>query len=108
MNRKEVKKYMGKYIVIDLFGSNSTPAGKLIDLRNGCAILGPFSRGEWDADKGLVRSLIDDSMPVVIKSIMVITPSTEEDLQNYCRYTNKSSGISEGEEGQAGFHSRSK
>ncbi|HLD37718.1 MAG TPA: hypothetical protein VJA86_03965 [Candidatus Nanoarchaeia archaeon] len=80
----------GKYTIF--YTSSRSFSGMLKDIEDGWLLLHPFQGFGYDAEKGLIKKLVDDEhgpMKVRINDVTGIEPVTREDMIAYCEYSNK-------------------
>ena len=80
----------GKYTIF--YTSNRSFSGMLKDIEDGWLLLHPFQGFGYDAEKGLIKKLVEDKhdpVKVRINDVVGIEPTTREDIIAYCEYSNK-------------------
>ncbi|MDP2628605.1 MAG: hypothetical protein Q8P15_01760 [Nanoarchaeota archaeon] len=86
--KDELEEYIGQYVI--LFPQHSaTFSGRLIEIRNGYAILQPHQAAEYDEEKGPIRKMINKRTKILTAAVIGIEPTTRKSLENYCKYENK-------------------
>ncbi|MBI2124209.1 hypothetical protein HYT92_00285 [Candidatus Pacearchaeota archaeon] len=78
-----IEKYAIFYTTSRSFG------GMLKGIEDGWLVLQPFQGVVYDVEKGLIRKIINEPMKIRKDDIIGIEPTTEQDLRNYCEYSNK-------------------
>jgi hypothetical protein len=81
--------YIGQFVMIYPISRNEIFNGRLIDVKDGLAILNPFQGSEVTGEGKLIRKLIPKNSKVNIIGVVAIEPTTEENLVNYCNARNK-------------------
>ncbi|MFA5071712.1 MAG: hypothetical protein WC511_05130 [Candidatus Pacearchaeota archaeon] len=90
MTRKEnfYDEYIGKFVVIYPASGNNNFVGKLNSVRDGYAILNPFSGSEYKDGK-LVRKLIYENSKVLISPCTAIEPTNEVNIAGFFKNINE-------------------
>jgi len=83
--------YLGKWVVIRVPGIQPSYAGKMIDIKAGeYAVLSPFQDGHFDVKQGFIHEMSNERTIVPLVG-SPIEPTTQENIENYCKYQNKKS-----------------
>ena len=91
--------YIGEYIVITS-QSGSNTSGRLVEVKEGYAVLNPFQGAEYDSERGRTRKLVHKNAKVNALMVSEITPTTKKDLEAFCIYTDKKEREANGEKNQ--------
>lgn len=85
----ELSEYIGKWVIIYVPGISTNFAGKIDKIKDGCAIINPFQRGDVKEGK-LVRGLMFDEIGSRVPLAgSTIEPVTEQYLLDYCKLLDK-------------------
>ena len=83
------EKYVGKYAILYVQGRQESFSGRVNSIDEGYLVLNPFSGGEWDSEKGLIRKLVYEDSTIRISDISAIEPVSRTSLKNYLEYLNR-------------------
>ena len=91
MNRikKAFEIYRDNYNYAVFMTQTNTFSGKVVDIDDEFVTLNPYTGYNYDKEKGPVRALIDMPSKIRLMDIVAIEPTTKNDLENYCEYSNK-------------------
>lgn len=84
------QKYVETYVIIHS-PSKPSSAGKLLEIRDGNALLSPHMSARCHPKKGPIRGLTSKIETVSLLGAD-ISPTTERSLRAYCFYQNKENG----------------